>query len=60
VAVPAGAVAFQLAADGAAVPAELASDLGLVETLRSQGRKNISLLGGDLVIGHRRSPCLGG
>jgi len=60
VAIPAGAIALELSADGAAVAAELTSDLGLVETLPSQGRENIPLLGGDLVIRHRRLPCLGG
>lgn len=59
-AVEAGAVALELAADRAAVAAELASDLGLVETLISQGGENIPFLGGDLAVGHRRLPCLGG
>jgi len=58
--IPAGAVALEFSADAAAVAAELASDLRLVETLPSQGRENISFLGGDLAVRHRRLPCLGG
>ena len=59
-AVEAGTVALEFAADRAAVAAQLASDLGLVETLLSPGRENKPFLGGDLAIGHRRLPCLGG
>ena len=50
----------RLNAEDIIIGTELASDLGLVETLSSQGREDIPLLGGDLAIRHRRFPCLGG
>ena len=53
-------VAPHFAPDRAAVPAQDARDLRIAESLPSQGREPISLLGSDLVVGHGTFPFLGG
>src|SRR5919197_1784681 len=59
VAVPAGAVAAELAADGRAVAAEGAGHLGLRQALHSQGGEHIPLVGGELAVRHGEYPLPG-
>lgn len=54
------AIALQLAANRAAVAAEGARDLRLVELLREQNSKRIPLFRGDLAVRHDGAPLLGG
>jgi len=53
-------IATYLAPDGAAVPAQHPRDLRIAESLPSQGREPIPLLGSDLVVAHGTFPFLGG
>ena len=55
-----GAVAFELAADGAPMAAQHGGDLRAPQSLHSQGGEHIPLVRGDLAVRHGESPLLGG
>jgi len=53
-------VTSEFARDGAAMPTDLAGDLGLIEVLLLQVRDYIPLVGGKLLILHHDLTLLGG